>query len=85
MERVREGGVPRQGPPDRPRRHGPCDQLSFTVAGRSSTLFPRREDLALARQYIRRYRRFKELNAQRVAAYVAQARHRGIDSLAGTD
>ena len=55
------------------------------MAGRSSTLFPRREDLALARQYIRRYRRFKELNAQRVAAYVAQARHRGIDSLAGTD
>jgi hypothetical protein len=67
--------------PDRPQRHGPYYQLSFTVAGRSSTLFLKSEDLAAARRCIRRYRRFKELNGQLVAAYGAQARRGGVPSL----
>jgi len=67
--------------PDRPRRHGPYYQLSFTVAGRSSTLFLKPEELAAARQCIRRYRRFKELNGQLIGAYVAQARRGGVASL----
>ena len=68
--------------PDRPQRHGPYYQLSFTVAGRSSTLFLKPEELAVARQCIRRYRRFRELNAQLVTAYVAQARRDGVAPLA---
>ena len=68
--------------PDRPQRHGPYYQLSFTVAGRSSTLFLKPEELAVARQCIRRYRRFRELNAQLVRAYVAQARRDGVAALA---
>jgi len=68
--------------PDRPQRHGPYYQLSFTVAGRSSTLFLKPEELAVARQCIRRYRRFRELNAQLVRAYVAQARRDGVAPLA---
>ena len=67
--------------PKRPRRHGPYYQLSFTVAGRSSTLFLKPDELVAARQYLRRYRRFRELNAQLVAAYVAQARLGGVVSL----
>jgi hypothetical protein len=67
--------------PKRPRRHGPYYQLSFTVAGRSSTLFLRPEELAAARQCLRRYRRFRELNSRLVAAYVAQARLGGVVSL----
>lgn len=70
--------------PDRPRRHGPYYQLSFTVAGRSSTLFLKPEEVATARQCLRRYRRFKELNAQLVTAYVAQARAGGLDALLET-
>lgn len=67
--------------PEHPRRHGPYYQLSFTVAGRSSTLFLKADELAMARQCIRRYRRFRELNAQLLAAYVAQARRNGLTSL----
>lgn len=71
--------------PDRPQRHGPYYQLSFSVAGRSSTLFLKPEELAAARQCIRRYRRFKELNGQLVGAYVAQARRDGVASLEKAD
>jgi hypothetical protein len=67
--------------PDRPRRHGPYYQLSFSVGGRSSTLFFKREELAAVRACVRRYRRFKELCTQLVAAYVAQARRVGPAAL----
>jgi len=67
--------------PRHPRRHGPYYQLSFTLAGRSSTLFLKAEELAMVRQCIRRYRRFRELNTQLVTAYVAQARRGGVASL----
>jgi hypothetical protein len=65
-----------------PQRHGPYYQLSFTVAGRSSTMFVKPGELAEARQCVRRYRRFKDLTAQLVMAYVAQARRNGVASLA---
>ncbi|MCC6474949.1 MAG: hypothetical protein IT514_14540 [Burkholderiales bacterium] len=71
--------------PDRPQRHGPYYQLSFTAAGLSSTLLLKPEELAVARQCIRRYRRFRELNAQLVRAYVAQARRDGVAALAEVD
>jgi len=67
--------------PKRPRRHGPYYQLSFTVAGRSSTLFLKPGELVAARRHLRRYRRFRELNARLIAAYVAQARLGGVASL----
>lgn len=66
----------------RPQRHGPYYQLSYTVGGRSSTMFLKKEELALAKEYLRRYRRFRELNAELVAAYVAQARRVGVVKLA---
>ena len=71
--------------PDRPQRHGPYYQLSFTVAGHSSTLFLKPEELAVARQCIRRYRRFRELNTQLVTAYVTRARRDGVAPLAEVD
>jgi hypothetical protein len=67
--------------PDRPRRHGPYYQLSFSVGGRSSTMFFKREELAAVRECLRRYRRFKELSTQLVAAYVEQARRVGVTAL----
>jgi hypothetical protein len=68
--------------PKHPRRHGPYYQLSFTVAGRSSTMFLKPGELATARQCLRRYRQLKALTAQLVIAYVAQARRSGVASLA---
>lgn len=67
--------------PQRPRRHGPYIQLSFTVRGRSSTLFVKPEEVRTARRYVRNYQRFKALNAELALAYVAAAREGGILAL----
>lgn len=71
--------------PKKPKRHGPYYQLSYTVKGRSSTLFLKAADVATVRQCIRRYRRFKDLNALLAAAYVAQARVQGVATLTEAD
>lgn len=53
----------------------------LSLAGHSSTMFLKPGELAMARRCIRRYGRLKELTAQLVVAYVAQARREGIASL----
>jgi hypothetical protein len=60
--------------PQKPIRHGPYYQLSFSVKGRSSTLFVRPEEVPEARRRIRRYQRFKELVMALTQAYVDLAR-----------
>lgn len=71
--------------PDRPQRHGPYYQLSFSVGGRSSTLFLRKEEVPEVRACIERYRRFKQLTSELVAAYVREARRVGISALISED
>lgn len=66
---------------ERPRKHGPYYQLSFTVRGHSSTLFLKPQDVALARECVRRYGRLKELNAKLAAGYVALARRVGLTAM----
>jgi hypothetical protein len=61
-----------------PVKHGPYYQLSFSVKGRSSTMFIKAEDVAEARRRIARYKRFKELSFELVQAYVDLARQNGI-------
>jgi hypothetical protein len=61
-----------------PVRHGPYYQLSFSVKGRSSTMFIKKEELAEARRRIRRYKQFKELLFELVQANVELARIHGI-------
>jgi len=60
--------------PKQPRRHGPYWQLSFTVNGRSSTRFIKSDELAEVRLRLRRFRRFKALNACLAEAYVKLSR-----------
>jgi|SRR3972149_401086 len=64
--------------PKRPVRHGPYFQLSFSVKGRSSTLFVRRNEVPEARRRIRRYQRFKELAMALTQAYVDLVRSLGL-------
>lgn len=64
--------------PKNPKRHGPYYQLSFTVNGRSSTRFIKPAELPEARRRIRRFKRFKLLNAQLVEACIALARSQGL-------
>ena len=60
--------------PKHPRRHGPYYQLSYTLQGKSSTLFLKPTEVAEARRSIARYQQFKLLCGALVAAYVAQLR-----------
>lgn len=62
-----------------PQKHGPYYQLSFTVGGKSSTMFIKKEALAEARRRIKRYQQFKALCGDLVHAYVALARRTGFE------
>ena len=61
-----------------PRKHGPYYQLSFTVNGKSSTMFIKPQDVEAVQACIERYQRFKKLNKDLVYAYVQWARNGGI-------
>lgn len=62
-----------------PKKHGPYYQLSFTVGGRSSTMFIKKEDLPEARRRLKHYQQFKTLCHDLVHAYVALARKTGFE------
>jgi len=62
-----------------PVKHGPYYQLSFTVGGRSSTMFVKKEDLPEARRRLKRYQQFKTLCGELVHASVALARKTGFE------
>lgn len=61
-----------------PKKHGPYYQLSFTVAGKSSTLFVQREDLGEVRRRLKRYQAFKRLTTAWVQACLALACQQGF-------
>lgn len=61
-----------------PIKHGPYYQLSFSVRSRSSTMFIKKEDVAEARNRVKRYQDFKILCFELIQAYVDLARENGI-------
>lgn len=62
----------------RPQKHGPYYQLSFSIAGKSSTMFIKKKDLAEVRKRIKRYKRYKELCQELVKVCVYEARRDGF-------
>ena len=63
--------------PKHPQRHGPYYQLSYTLRGKSSTVFVKPQDVAEVRRRIRRYGEFKQLCGALVEAYVVGIRQIG--------
>ena len=61
-----------------PQKHGPYYQLSYNIAGKSSSMFIKPDDLAEARKRQADYREFRRLNNELVLAYVAHARAEGL-------
>jgi len=61
-----------------PKKHGPYYQLSFSVGGRSSSMFIKKEDIAEARKRVKRYQEFKKLTMELVQAYVDMIRTEGF-------
>jgi Family of unknown function (DUF6788) len=64
--------------PDKPMKHGPYYQLSFSVGGKSSSMFIKKEDVSEAHRRIKRYQEFKALCLELTHAYVALARKNGL-------
>ena len=64
--------------PQRPVRHGPYWQLSFTVGGKSSTMFIQATELTEVRRRLRNYRQFKRLALELIGAYITLTRQHGI-------
>lgn len=64
--------------PKNPIKHGPYYQLSFSVQGKHSTMFIKKEDLAEVRRRIKRYQEFKRLCFKLLEVYVELARTEGF-------
>ena len=64
--------------PQRPVKHGPYHQLSFTIGGRSSTMFLKKQDLPEARRRLKNYDKFKALCTELLHAYIALSRKNGF-------
>jgi hypothetical protein len=64
--------------PKKPRKHGPYYQLSFTVDGKSSSVFVKEDDLGRLQECGKRYRRFRALNNQLLGAYIQWVRDGGL-------
>lgn len=64
--------------PKHPVKHGPYYQLSFSIKGKSSTMFIKKDEVVEARRRIRRYQQFKELRMKLIEAYVDLARKNGL-------
>ena len=64
--------------PQKPVKHGPYYQLSFTIGGKSSTMFIKKDDVPEARRRIQRYQRFKSLTTELVQAHIALTRESGF-------
>lgn len=63
---------------ENPQKHGPYYQLSYSIGGKSSTMFIKPQDLEDARKRQENYREFKRLNTELVLAYVAHTRAEGF-------
>ena len=64
--------------PVHPVKHGPYYQLSYTLKGKSSTVFVKKAALREVRLRIKRYKEFRELCDTLVEAYVVDFRKHGI-------
>lgn len=62
----------------KPKKHGPYYQLSFSVGGKSSSMFVKPNEVAEVRRRIKRYKEFKELVTELIRAYVELARNEGF-------
>jgi hypothetical protein len=67
--------------PKRPLRHGPYFQLSFSISGKSSSFFVKKEDLGEVRIRIKRFQRFKKLMNALTQASIQLARQKGFKAV----
>jgi hypothetical protein len=64
--------------PKNPVKHGPYHQLSYSIQGKSSSMFIKKDEVDEAKKRIKSYQQFKELRTKLVEAYVDLARNNGL-------
>ena len=64
--------------PKKPQKHGPYYQLSFSVGGRSSSMFIKKQDISEARKRVRNYQEFKKLTTELIQSHVDLIRSNGF-------
>lgn len=64
--------------PITPQKHGPYYQLSFSVGGRSSSMFIRKADISEAGRRVKSYQEFKKLTTELIQANVDLIRKNGF-------
>lgn len=67
--------------PHRPAKHGPYYQLSYTLKGKSSTVFVKKAALREVRTRIQRHKEFRKLCDALVEAYIVDFRKYGIEEV----
>ena len=67
--------------PINPKKHGPYNQLSFSIKGKSSSFFIKDRDLLGVKRRIKNYKEFKKLCIELTSAYVDLARADGFKEL----
>ena len=60
--------------PENPRKHGPYHQLSFTLAGKSTTMFVKEDEYDRISAAVQRYHEFKSLSLLLIQSYVEEER-----------
>ncbi len=63
---------------DNPQKHGPYYQLSYSIRGKSSSVFIKEENLIEAVKRIDNYKKFKELNVELTKATVELSKKIGF-------
>ena len=63
-----------------PRKHGPYNLLSYTIAKKSSTKFIKDEDLALTIEMQQNFRRLREIIQELSLAYMELVKNEGISA-----
>ena len=61
-----------------PVKHGPYHQLSFTLAGKSSSFFIKQKDLSEVCRMVKRFKVFKRLMVELTQANIALVRKQGF-------
>ena len=67
--------------PARPVKHGPYYQLSYTLKGKSSTVFVKKVALREVSARIQRHKEFRRLCDTLVEAYIVDFRKHGIEEV----
>lgn len=66
--------------PKKPKKHGPYLKLGFSVQGKQSTMFIKKEDLSEVQKRIQRYQEFKQLCFDLLKANVELVKENGFTS-----